>query len=547
MKRFKLDDHFVLLICLYLIIIAFLVVVKVNRNKNNDVLLSSIDSLSKEDSTLPLLYKTNTELSMAENTFRIYVNSQDSTYKNRFLQHITNSISCLEQIKFSEDSLEISKILSGFIQGEKLSDAIVSLKKLADSFLNKRYNSIYNRPIRVKEIDSNILNKYIKIQTTDTLKAVTEKKSLFKRLAGAFANKDKPQLKLSKDNNSNSTELDSSANSVNSRSSSELNDLSLQIQQFYQHFLDKELQARKELNNAEKKLAENNIAIVENLNTAIEKRLKDKLEHKQLIDKTILEKTNAIRDSFRFFSWILSFVILGIILILFLRIRKEVQVQRHKTLQAVSQKLSMERQLLQSQMDPHFVFNALTSIQNFVLKNDKENASSYLSKFSKLMRQILAHSKSDKILLEDEISTLENYIIIKRLTLQNQFDYVIENHDLPNEDIFIPPMLIQPFIENAIDHGLRPLTDRKGKLVVSFEEDENSNCIICKIDDNGVGISHSMKVSEHKSFAIQISEERVRKLSPSAHLSTERFEIIDKNKIDSTQTGTLVIIRIPIL
>jgi sensor histidine kinase YesM len=250
----------------------------------------------------------------------------------------------------------------------------------------------------------------------------------------------------------------------------------------------------------------------------------------------------------------LLLAILGIVVALFLRIRREFQVQRQKTMQALEQKLSVEQRFLQSQMDLHFVFNALTSIQTFILKNDKENASNHLSNFAKLMRQILVHSKADKILLEDEISTLENFIIIRRLMSPNQFEYAIESNGLMKEEIFIPPMLIQPFIENAIDHGLRPLKNRKGKLVVSFEEDKAANCIICKVDDNGIGIEQSAQLQSkapehHGALAIQISKERMSKLNATQthQFATEGIEVIDKTKIDATQKGTLVIIRIPIV
>lgn len=228
----------------------------------------------------------------------------------------------------------------------------------------------------------------------------------------------------------------------------------------------------------------------------------------------------------------------------------ELQLQKQETIEMLLQKLSVERRLLQSQLDPHFVFNALGNIKCFVLQNDIKNADAYLSKFSKLMRQVLAHSKKEFISLEDEIDTLKNYIDMQQLRLNHSFEYQVslcEDLDLQME---IPPMLIQPFIENAIEHGLKPLsTNVKGRLDIHFEEDESLNNIICTIRDNGIGVEYSKRIhqhtkSGHQSLATSITKERIENMKvQEMYASLEIHELKDS---DNNILGTEAIIYIPI-
>src|SRR5258708_26049998 len=111
---------------------------------------------------------------------------------------------------------------------------------------------------------------------------------------------------------------------------------------------------------------------------------------------------------------------------------------------------------LRSQMNPHFIFNCLNAINRFILKDESEAASDYLTKFSRLIRMVLNNSRHSLISLDDEIEVLRLYLDMERLRFKNSFDYsiIIMNNELPAGDIYIPPLLLQPFIENAIWHGL---------------------------------------------------------------------------------------------
>lgn len=228
----------------------------------------------------------------------------------------------------------------------------------------------------------------------------------------------------------------------------------------------------------------------------------------------------------------------------------KLQIQKQETLEMLLQKISVERKLLQSQMDPHFVFNALGNIKCFILQNDIKNADAYLSKFSKLMRQVLAHSKKDFITLEDEIETLKNYIDMQRLRLNYSFEYDISLDENIDTQIEIPPMLIQPFVENAIEHGLKPLdVSVKGCLKIHFKEGSTLKNIVCTICDNGIGVEYSKKMhqhtnSGHQSLATNITKERIENMKiQDLYANLDIHELKDgANNI----LGTEAIIHIPV-
>jgi sensor histidine kinase YesM len=122
-------------------------------------------------------------------------------------------------------------------------------------------------------------------------------------------------------------------------------------------------------------------------------------------------------------------------------------------------------------MDPHFIFNALGNIQGMILRKDTDLAVLYLGKFAQLSRRVLEQSRMETITLEEEIQTLENYIELQQLRLNQSFDYQIHCDQSIDRQISVPPLLIQPFVENAVEHGLKPLPlSQKGLLTISFEE-----------------------------------------------------------------------------
>lgn len=208
----------------------------------------------------------------------------------------------------------------------------------------------------------------------------------------------------------------------------------------------------------------------------------------------------------------------------------------------------LEMQALRAQMNPHFIFNCLTSINRFILKNDTHAASDYLTRFSRLIRMVLNHSKLSLIPLEDELEMLRLYLDMEKLRFKEAFDYrigVADDIDMAN--IFIPPMLFQPFIENAIWHGLMH-KNGPGRLEILLSAHED--ILTCVITDNGVGRVMAAAVSsksaqKQKSMGIDITEQRLSLLNGSEG-NGHSFAIEDLYNEKGSPAGTRVTIHIPI-
>lgn len=212
--------------------------------------------------------------------------------------------------------------------------------------------------------------------------------------------------------------------------------------------------------------------------------------------------------------------------------------------QAKFKEAILQQQLLLSQMNPHFIFNALGSIQNYIYKNKPESSAGYLARFSFLMRSILNNSSKMSITLSEEIEILKNYIELEKMRLKNSFEYEINYPEaLETEFIDIPPMMIQPFVENAIKHGFAE-GKQGGKLIVTFSE--KNKLLEVQITDNGVGIDATMKSGQpgHKSMALTIFSRRMqiyRKHSrkvPSPKIN---------DRANSGEQGTRVELCLPVL
>ena len=197
------------------------------------------------------------------------------------------------------------------------------------------------------------------------------------------------------------------------------------------------------------------------------------------------------------------------------------------------------QRLLRSQMNPHFIYNALAAIQNFILQNNPLDSVSYISEFSALMRLVLEGSRSSLIPLSDEIKLIESYLKLQQLRFDNSFEAKINVSENVNPDITkVPPMLSQPFIENAVEHGMRNLPAGKGKIEVSFEQ--NENLLNITVSDNGPGIEQKTESEnpKHKSLAMKITRERIENIR-----RTLRIDI--KMEISSSSNGTSVRLSIP--
>jgi PAS domain S-box-containing protein len=203
----------------------------------------------------------------------------------------------------------------------------------------------------------------------------------------------------------------------------------------------------------------------------------------------------------------------------------------------------MKLMALRSLMNPHFIFNILNSIQFYIAKNDRVNAINYLSTFSKLVRTVLTHSINNKIKLSDEVDLLNNYIHLELTRFESKFDFILEiSPELNPDDIEIPSLLIQPYVENAILHGLYNKKDR-GKLWIRILDAGES--IVVEVEDNGVGREAATRIKQqsfpsHNSMGIKLTEERL--LLINQHQNTS-VNIIDKHD-ENGPAGTKVVVRI---
>lgn len=216
--------------------------------------------------------------------------------------------------------------------------------------------------------------------------------------------------------------------------------------------------------------------------------------------------------------------------------------QHTRRLRQANKSLEIEQRLLRTQMNPHFIFNALSAIQAFILNSKPLEATRFLSKFAKLIRLTLQNSREAYIPLQQELDALTFYLDLQQLRWNNKFDYQLEYGDIDLEHIGIPPMLIQPFAENAIQHGLTDAVN-KGQIKVSIKQLSDKLQIL--IRDNGIGINASLvannKQSAHQSLASIITRERLGALNKKVF----RLIIEDCSDLEPGSNGTLVTLWTP--
>lgn len=218
---------------------------------------------------------------------------------------------------------------------------------------------------------------------------------------------------------------------------------------------------------------------------------------------------------------------------------------RQNRLAAKQKTIELEQKVLRSQMNPHFIFNSLIAIQSFIYRNDPKTSGDYLSDFAKLMRLILVNSREEFIPLNKEIETLKLYLRLQQLRFDNQFDFTIEaDENIDGEEMAIPPMLAQPFIENAIEHGISRI-ERQGKIDVRFGIEGDLLKIL--VTDNGIGITKAMEQKEksgHRSLATTITEERLSILNKGARKKIS-LTIVEIKAPDGTVSGTKIEFGVP--
>jgi tetratricopeptide (TPR) repeat protein len=256
----------------------------------------------------------------------------------------------------------------------------------------------------------------------------------------------------------------------------------------------------------------------------------DLLQSKQQLET---EKANAQKR--------INYILIGLMALLLVGLGFFYRSSRQK--QLANKLLSIRS--LRSQMNPHFIFNSLNSVNSFISKSDERSANKYLSEFARLMRTVLEHSKQDFVVLSAEIEVLERYLSLEHIRFKDQFDYTFTVDDAVDTDrIVIAPMLVQPYIENAIWHGLR-YNKEKGNLVVTFMPTGNESLKIT-VQDDGIGRTESKRIKtknqkQGKSTGLKNTASRLQLLN-----EVHKVEISCKiSDLKSDGTGTIVEIELP--
>lgn len=261
--------------------------------------------------------------------------------------------------------------------------------------------------------------------------------------------------------------------------------------------------------------------------------------------------------------WFLSLVFLlavsavGLVFLIIFRIRINEARKRIRLKREEIRKRNMllrdlnkyKQQVLNKQMNPHFIFNSLNSIQRYILKNDRIKSNLYLSKFATLMRIILNNSMQNLILIKEDLEALNLYLELEALRFEGKFEYSVEVKDEAILSCRIPPLFIQPFVENSIWHGLMPKND-KGKIIINFVF-LNSGEILCTITDDGIGrkVSETLKNEtrkDHKSLGTNLTSARLDVLNSLYHTHM-KIEYHDVENNDGTPAGTRVNVTIPVI
>lgn len=248
------------------------------------------------------------------------------------------------------------------------------------------------------------------------------------------------------------------------------------------------------------------------------------------------------------FYGLIALLVLGLIYAFFqYRLR---QLRKRDALKANFNKKIAELELsaLRAQMNPHFLFNCLNSINRFIVRNDAQKASEYLTDFATLIRLILKNSEQELVSLQNELDALNLYIQMESLRFEHQFEYeLVLSPDLQADFVRIPPMILQPYVENAIWHGLMHL-DEPGKLRIAIHRLESH--LECLIEDSGIGREAAEKLrskgaQKDKSMGMRITKQRLLKFGAAKNLKAE-IQVHDLRNIEGKGIGTQVVLKIPI-
>jgi ligand-binding sensor domain-containing protein len=246
---------------------------------------------------------------------------------------------------------------------------------------------------------------------------------------------------------------------------------------------------------------------------------------------------------------LLALLIIGALIWIFVSVRiRKIRRQNNEKMQINDRMAELEQMALKAQMNPHFIFNSLNSVQQYVIDKDLRGANKFITEFSRLIRLTLDISSRTKISIYEEVSYLSTYLELEKTKFEDKFSYnVVVEGEMDSSEWFIPPMILQPYVENSIRHGVRYRHDKLGHIRVSFSL--NEQYLICQVEDNGVG---RKKAAEYK------SEIAIEYQSKGMTLTAKRIEMLNKNQSDPVvidiedmennhaATGTRVVVRFPV-
>ncbi|PZR22906.1 MAG: hypothetical protein DI539_04505 [Flavobacterium psychrophilum] len=293
--------------------------------------------------------------------------------------------------------------------------------------------------------------------------------------------------------------------------------------------------------------AEAKINDAEDIKSLVREEMNYEFERKEALQKIENEKRQVMYEELAkrhrlqlLFGTLFILLLFGIAFLIYNRM------QLKKTLTLQRDLAEYEQKALHLQMNPHFVFNCLGSISSFIVQNGKESAIKYLSKFSKLMRLTLEYSKESLIPIDKEIEGLQNYLELEQLRFNQIFDFTITKDPAIEDDMALPPLLLQPFVENAIIHGIVP--KKGGTISVDFAL--KGEKLVCTVIDDGVGINKSKKLKEnsvtvHKSLALEITRKRLEVIQAVTSKNSS-VEISELSDAAGRPSGTKIILNLPL-
>tara|TARA_B100001750_G_scaffold55397_1_gene43607 strand:- start:1635617 stop:1637506 length:1890 start_codon:yes stop_codon:yes gene_type:complete len=266
--------------------------------------------------------------------------------------------------------------------------------------------------------------------------------------------------------------------------------------------------------------------------------------YSSIIKKDNEERVSSINQQLRKNNTrlLVSGIVLALLSGIFYILYRQYQLKNDKKL------LTLEQSMLRSQMNPHFLFNSLNSIKLYIINNEQKNAVHYLNKFSKLVRKILESSSMREIPLAEELETVELYMNIENIRFSNEIDFQIRvDENIDTHTVRIPSLILQPFLENALWHGL---SSKLGEKKIDLHITKNvKDFIDISITDNGIGRQAAEKIKENKvlkrkSVGIEITKERLANFSKD-YLNTFEVEMVDLYDDEGNSMGTRVILHIP--